>query len=162
MAVPPFSTKNGRFFPLHDNGPQPSTSQHSDFREKDDHIVHIPLSPIRSNVSTGARKEGQTLPETPEGCTQDNGIFHRRNGRRRAGSNGMQRSDEGALTTMGRIYDKVLGFSILTRYMLYIIPLSTLLLIPLLLSIKVFPNAKIGGVRMSWFFVWVSTCLKLK
>lgn len=78
-------------------------------------------------------------------------------GRRRAKSDAvLNPQDEGALTTMGKIYDKILKFSILTRYILYIVPLSLVFVIPIIVSIYGAPNAKIGGVRMLWFFAWVS------
>lgn len=118
---------------------------------RDDHIVNIPLTKIATNVSTGARKEGHTAPVPTE-----EGIFHGHIGRRRAADSGEDGAgEEGALTTMGKFYDKILHFSILTRYLLYIFPLSITLLIPVLVSIYAAPKATIGGVRMKWFFIWM-------
>jgi hypothetical protein len=64
--------------------------------------------------------------------------------------------EEGALNTMGKVYDRILHFSIITRYMLYILPLSLCLLVPILVGVYGAPKASVGGVRMVWFFVWVS------
>ncbi|KAI5799620.1 Mechanosensitive ion channel-domain-containing protein [Pyronema domesticum] len=129
-----------------------------------EHIVNIPLTPIKTSVSsTGARKEGQTMNEysnTNNGSqlgSDGNGDFQPSYiGRRRAKSDAvLNPQDEGALTTMGKIYDKILKFSILTRYILYIVPLSLVFVIPIIVSIYGAPNAKIGGVRMLWFFAWL-------
>jgi len=70
--------------------------------------------------------------------------------------------DEGALTSMGRLYEKILNFSVLTRYLLYIIPLSICFVIVILIGLYVAKDATIGateggtkGVRIVWLFVWV-------
>lgn len=138
-----------------------------------DHIVDIPLTPVRSSTSvtaTGFRKEGQASDppcfKRQETIDTENGIFHKHMGRRRGGA--MQAGGEvsladedGALTTMGRLYEKVLNFSIVTRYLLYIIPLSLFFVGVILIGIFLAPDAAIGagdntpGVRIVWFFVWV-------
>lgn len=136
-----------------------------------DHIVDIPLTPVGSSVSaTGFRKEGQALDppcfKRRETVDTENGIFHKHMGHRRGGA--MQAGgevsladEEGALTTMGRLYEKVLNFSIVTRYLLYIIPLSSFFVGVILIGIFLTPDAAIGagdntpGVRIVWFFVWV-------
>lgn len=69
--------------------------------------------------------------------------------------------DEGTLNTMGRLYEKILNFSIVTRYLLYIIPLSLCFVTVILIGLFIAPHATIGagentdGVRIVWFFVWV-------
>lgn len=45
--------------------------------------------------------------------------------------------------------------SFIVRYFTYIVPLVTLLLIPLLLGVLVFPNANVGGVSLVWFSIWL-------
>ncbi|KAL8744805.1 MAG: hypothetical protein Q9184_007952 [Pyrenodesmia sp. 2 TL-2023] len=56
---------------------------------------------------------------------------------------------------MGKIYDKVLNFSIVTRYFLYVLPLALLIAIPIIVGATAKQKAAIGGVRIVWFFTWV-------
>jgi hypothetical protein len=144
------SPKGEGFLPLHGNMNQPY-GQPTNY----EHIVNIPLTPIMTNASTGARKEGQTMSDYPRKRSIDespNGKAFR--GRRRTkDESGLL--EEGALTTMGKFYDKILHFSIITRYIIYILPLALCLLVPILVSIYAAPKATIGGVRILWFFVWV-------
>lgn len=140
-------------------------------RNNDHIVVDIPLTPIRSNTSaTGARKEGQAInrpdfKREPTGETE-NGIYHKHMGRRRGrtmqtGGDASLVDDEGTLNTMGRLYEKILNFSIVTRYLLYIIPLSLCFVTVILIGLFIAPHATIGagentdGVRIVWFFVWV-------
>lgn len=164
------SPTNQGFLPLHNTNPQPNVNRppapnHAGGRTgPDEHVVNIPLTPIMTNASTGARKEGQKAAEYPRGddCGKggaDDGFQRKTIGRRRAATGtvgGGSAEDEGALTTMGKVYDKILQFSVITRYALYILPLSLCLLVPILVSIYAAPKASIGGVRMLWFFIWVS------
>jgi hypothetical protein len=132
---------------------------------RDEHIVDIPLTPIRTNVSTGARKEGQSIggsnvsgSDTFEGedVQTKTGLFHRHRGRRRAKTESpISTEEEDVITTMGRFYEKVLGFSIITRYLLYVLPLALIFLIVILIGRFAAKNAEIGGVKLYWFFFWV-------
>ena len=45
--------------------------------------------------------------------------------------------------------------SFIVRWFTYIVPVVALLLIPLLLGARVFPNAHVGGVKLVWFSVWL-------
>lgn len=135
------------------------------------HIVDIPLTPVKSNSgATGARKEGQAIGhpyfKRQESTDAEYGIFHKHMGRRRggtaqAGGDASLVDEEGALTTMGRLYEKFLNFSIVTRYLLYVIPLSLFFVGAILIGLFLSPGATIGagdntpGVRIVWFFVWV-------
>ncbi len=47
--------------------------------------------------------------------------------------------------------------SFIVRYFTYIVPLVTLLLIPLLLGALVFPSVNVGGVKLVWFSIWLET-----
>ncbi|KAG0136971.1 Mechanosensitive ion channel-domain-containing protein [Tuber indicum] len=169
------SPRNSGFIPLESmnqsrqqqGGLSPSNAQSA----KDDHIVNIPLTPVMTNLSTGARKEGQSmtrpdLNRNATDATEDAGIFHRHMGRRRArkmetGGDASLVEDEGALTAMGRLYEKILNFSVLTRYLLYIIPLSMCFVVVILIGLYVAKDAAIGatertrGVRIVWLFVWL-------
>ena len=105
----------------------------------------IPLQQVRSNASsTGARKANQGLAaglnmdgSKPEySGNEKQGLFHR--GRRRAKQDkGPTRSDtlasdEFSVNAMGRLYNKIVGFSVVTRYLIYIIPISMVLAVPLI------------------------------
>lgn len=56
---------------------------------------------------------------------------------------------------LGRIYNKILTFSILTRYILYILPVAILLAIPLLVFVTVAHDANIKGICLFGLFVWL-------
>ena len=45
--------------------------------------------------------------------------------------------------------------SVIIRWFFYIIPLFSVLLIPLLLGLFLFPRASVGGVSLLWFSVWL-------
>lgn len=112
--------------------------------------VGIPLTQIRSNSSTGARKPNQALEVSGSDAssgTEKGGLFHR--GRRRIkNEQGPQRqgtlgSDEFSLNTMGRIYKKIVNFSVITRYFIYILPVALILAAPLVTLKIVDPDGKI-------------------
>src|SRR2546421_7292383 len=54
-----------------------------------------------------------------------------------------------------RTYQKTKMFSVVIRYFLYVLPLGSLLAIPIICGVTVAPKAQIGGVRIVWFFIWV-------
>ncbi|KAI5198983.1 hypothetical protein AUEXF2481DRAFT_3351 [Aureobasidium subglaciale EXF-2481] len=63
--------------------------------------------------------------------------------------------EEDTLNRMGRIYNKILNFSIITRYFVYVSPLALCIAIPIIVGATAAPNAKIGGVPIVWFFTWI-------
>ncbi|KAI1506330.1 Mechanosensitive ion channel-domain-containing protein [Biscogniauxia marginata] len=106
----------------------------------------IPLTQVRSNASsTGARKPSQGVAtgfsqhspvDEKEQEADKHGFFHR--GRRRAKeeeppstSDGLA-SDELSLNAMGRLYNKIIQASVVTRYLVYIVPVGLLLAVPLI------------------------------
>ncbi|KAI1452896.1 Mechanosensitive ion channel-domain-containing protein [Annulohypoxylon moriforme] len=103
----------------------------------------IPLTQVRSNASsTGARKPNQgtaTGFSMESKNTEENekhSFFHR--GRRQAkkdnvsGENDNLTSDEASLNAMGRLYNKIIHASVVTRYLVYIVPVALLLAVPLI------------------------------
>ncbi|KAK4122524.1 hypothetical protein N657DRAFT_575327 [Parathielavia appendiculata] len=96
----------------------------------------IPLRTIKSNTSsTGARRVNT------EGMDEKHTLFDRAvggpAGRRRiqkdlkrAGSTGISEGAE--LNAMGRLYNKIVGFSVVTRYLVYVLPIAILLAVPLI------------------------------
>lgn len=60
-----------------------------------------------------------------------------------------------ALNKMGRLYTKILNFSIVTRYMIYVAPIALILAIPIILSqIKVITGG-IGDTEPRRFWIWI-------
>lgn len=131
-----------------------------------DATIDIPLTTV--TTKTGARKADNNGPPPGYGVQtspppKDNekaGLFRRGvAGRRKVAKKSMEhRRDDGeeaTLNQMGRLYDKILNFSIVTRYFVYVLPLALLIAIPIVIGATGAKNARIGGVRIVWFFTWV-------
>jgi len=126
-----------------------------------DATIDIPLEEVPSSgVPPGARSDNPSFaPLKDDNAHEKHTLFR---GRRR-GPAGLQKpgdvgydGEEDTITTMGRIYKKILDFSIITRYMLYVAPLAILLAIPIIVGgPPITDNPTIGRVRLRWFFVWV-------
>ncbi|EME88708.1 uncharacterized protein MYCFIDRAFT_213383 [Pseudocercospora fijiensis CIRAD86] len=132
-----------------------------------DVTIDIPLEPVKTSASSGgglrnhsAQNVGlQPINTNSQSSEKKSWIRGRRTkpvegqGTGRVGYDG----EEDTLTTMGKIYDKILGFSIITRYFLYVLPLGLLIAVPIIVgsfySEKNMPE--IGGVSLVWFFTWV-------
>ncbi|KYK61282.1 Mechanosensitive ion channel family protein [Drechmeria coniospora] len=100
----------------------------------------IPLSTIRSNASTtGTRKPvfaTSTSYDSSPTANEKGESRPRHAGRRKRMGDGLGRAGTGdsdivSVNAMGRIYAKVVGFSNITRYMVYIIPVGILLAVPI-------------------------------
>lgn len=78
-------------------------------------------------------------------------------GRRRVENNMRQGQDgeEEILTQMGKIYERILNFSIFTRYLLYVLPLALIIALPIIIGATAARKSRIGGVRILWFFTWI-------
>ncbi|KAG9039695.1 hypothetical protein FRB95_007122 [Tulasnella sp. JGI-2019a] len=60
-------------------------------------------------------------------------------------------------TRAGRLYAYLLNLSIVTRWILYIVPFAALLWIPGALGLTAFPNAEIWHVKLLWWSLWTTT-----
>ncbi|KAK9428444.1 Mechanosensitive ion channel-domain-containing protein [Lipomyces doorenjongii] len=141
----------------------------------DEHIVYIPPSPVRSHsgsrISELTRQRSRAASSRVARTSSDDsdeeddyfGIHRpqsiRQKGRRRlrndlAGESGLY-SGGGSLTWLGRVYEVVWSFSLVTRYMIYIFPLGLILSIPIFVGAFAATDASLGGVRIVWIFVWV-------
>lgn len=132
-----------------------------------DATTDIPLTTVQTNKSGGARKADRSLsnPQTGSQSTAENekaNYFKRHAaGRRKARTETANRhkdddGDEDTLTQMGQIYNKILEFSIVTRYFLYVLPLAIVIAIPIIIGATAAQDTKIDGhVRIVWFFSWV-------
>jgi hypothetical protein len=119
---------------------------------------HIPLEKVVSHASTtGARRPDATPIPVPDTGDNEKSGFHR-GMRKRGGSGSAAHSaeeEDGVLTTMGKFYNAVLNFSVVTRYFIYVLPLALLLAVPILVGALAAKDAMIGGVRIVWLFVWI-------
>lgn len=59
------------------------------------------------------------------------------------------------LKLLGRVYTKILTFSIITRYAFYIFPVSILLGIPLIILGTTQKDVHVDGVKLMGLFVWL-------
>lgn len=132
-----------------------------------DATIDIPLTTVTSR--TGARKINSQSPTSygrqesyPDVRNNEKEPLRKRHpaGRRRKvkGNERGKMGDDGeedTLTRMGKIYHKILNFSIVTRYFLYVLPLALIIAIPIVIGATASPSATLGGVRIVWFFSWV-------
>ncbi|KAK3906445.1 Mechanosensitive ion channel-domain-containing protein [Staphylotrichum tortipilum] len=126
----------------------------------------IPLRPVKSNASsTGARRVNT------EGMDEKHALFDKavsgggpagrrrvNKGLKRAGSSGL--SEEASLNAMGRLYNTIIGFSVVNRYLVYVVPVAILLAIPIIVLVLTGNknSVKLGaGDRHSLFllFLWI-------
>ncbi|KAK5125693.1 hypothetical protein LTR85_011967 [Meristemomyces frigidus] len=127
-----------------------------------DATIDIPLEQIPTNNGGGGLRgqDSMTALRPSETSNKERRQFFR--GRRvktppaghntgRVGYDG----EEDRVNAMGRFYKKVLGSSIIIRYLVYVLPLAALIAIPIIVGATVAQDAKIGGVRIVWFFSWV-------
>ncbi|KAF3927511.1 hypothetical protein AA313_de0201482 [Arthrobotrys entomopaga] len=139
-------------------------------RPSDDHVVNIPLTPIESHRSVRT-KEGSivafntssdkvhrpSFERAPPTLDAMGPSFEKRGGKRRLIKDNQSDANDGegaALTKVGKIYEKILNFSFLTRWMIYIAPLALCLAIPIIVGATAAPEAELGGVRIVWVFAW--------
>lgn len=140
----------------------PNQSDTSTMSNPNDATISIPMSNV-NNSKTGARKTDSYTPTTtgtPEQQLNEKAGFYQRHvaGRRRTEKKtGKKNSDgeEEIITQMGMIYNKILNFSVVTRYFLYVLPLATIIATPIIIGATAAQNATLGGVRIVWIFSWL-------
>jgi hypothetical protein len=143
-----------RSFRLSNHGFQPLSGRGDNM----DRTTDIPLQTVVSHTPS------QHTPTSSNEKSEKTGMFHR--GRRqiakvdsRTGAPLPPRGHEEktVLNRMGRIYTKILDFSIVTRYMIYVAPIALLLAIPIILSQTGNTNTKgsIGGTEQKKFWIWI-------
>ena len=128
----------------------------------------IPLAPVvGQGAATASANPYQSLqvPDTSFQEKSGGGGARRRFAGRRvkrsdraADDRGRGHGDDGSeeqLTQMGRLYKRVLDFSILARYIILVVPVALLIAIPIVLGATAAKKAKLGGVRIVWIFTWV-------
>ena len=145
-------------------------SNSGEMANPNDVTIDIPMTKV---TSTGVRKANtntfspvvtQPTGEFPDTMNEKHHHSHFHPGaglrRRKIEAQGKENKDnsDGNITLAGKIYMKIYNFSVITRYLLYVVPVAVVIAVPLVLGATVFPNARIGGrsgVKLLWFFVWV-------
>ncbi|EPS28772.1 hypothetical protein PDE_03718 [Penicillium oxalicum 114-2] len=131
-----------------------------------DVTIDIPLTETLSRGQNGVRRWGsQTGSSAPINHSPEEGEKAALTGpgRRRRHNTDINDStgrpsdapEDGSVNVVGRIYQAVYNFSVVTRYMIYVIPVGLLLAVPIIVGATVAPDAKIGGVHLYWFFTWI-------
>ena len=134
----------------------------------------IPLSNVKSNNSTGARKQGEEAPYQIPTNDEKSRLFHRSKGaggkrqlkklesQNRVDTEGNQVSVNG----LGRLYNKIVNFSVVTRYLVFVVPIALILAVPIVLfalltseptkehpkDTRFFLNTGVKGI---FFFTWI-------
>ncbi|KAH6724469.1 Mechanosensitive ion channel-domain-containing protein [Leptodontidium sp. 2 PMI_412] len=130
----------------------------------------IPLTNVQTRASsTGARKPGEgvmndgDLSNQPTSTDEEKkGLFHR-GGRRKAkkiDSKPVRRGTDGeeiSITGLGKLYNKIVTFSVVTRYLMYVAPIASLIAIPIVIYAATDRNARfVGtGVKVWLFWLWI-------
>ncbi|KAF6809215.1 serine/threonine protein kinase (mechanosensitive ion channel) [Colletotrichum musicola] len=124
--------------------PGPLSPRHSGFlpigntKSNDMPDGDIPLTQVKSAASTGARKPtmNATNDDSGSGDNEKHGLFHRKGGRRKKKAelsrHGTAGSDDFKVNAMGRLYNKITSASVVSRYLVYIVPVGLLLAVPLI------------------------------
>lgn len=141
------------------------TDHHVRMASPNDATIDIPLEHVPTNNGGGGLRTQNSmtaLRSSPSNSSPSKEKHQFFRGRRVKESRDGKRTghvgydgEEDTITTMGKLYDKVLNFSLVTRYFLYVLPLAALIAIPIVVGATVAEGAKIGGVRIVWFFGWV-------
>ncbi|KAF4545065.1 Serine threonine protein kinase [Lasiodiplodia theobromae] len=130
-----------------------------------DATIDIPLETVVSRTPSTGMRSGSVAPitkmATHEEPNEKEGATHHY-GRRvkkldkgeRTGKIGYD-GEEDYINRVGKIYFKILHFSIITRYFIYVLPLALCIAVPIIVGATAAQDAKIGGVRIVWFFTWV-------
>lgn len=123
--------------------------------------IDIPLESVRPNSAEQASQGSTTAVHTNNTSAQSRKrqMFRGRRSRpvsmgyrsRKVGYDG----EEDTVNTMGKVYKQIMAFSVLTRYLLYIIPLAAIFAIPIIVGATTGNEAQIGGVPTLWFFTWI-------
>ncbi|KAG4034176.1 hypothetical protein MFRU_003g01490 [Monilinia fructicola] len=131
--------------------------------DSNDMTDNIPLTQVRTGASsTGARRAGDGIlagsSENDSGKEDEKqGMFRKRiAGRRkvqpaRRGTNGEEISVNG----LGRLYNTIVNFSVVTRYMFYVAPIGILLAVPIVIFAIFYNTATIGKMKLYLFFTWI-------
>ncbi|KAI9713287.1 MAG: hypothetical protein M1828_001460 [Chrysothrix sp. TS-e1954] len=126
-----------------------------------DATIDIPLQKVPTTggttlngTSTPNEKGGFFHRAGPNGASSTPNTQNRRGIRRSRYGGGRPGSQEKNVNTMGRVYHKIANFSIVTRYLLYVVPVGAVLAIPIILGATVEDGEQVDGVAIQWIFAW--------
>ena len=134
---------------------------HDGMHNPNDATIDIPLTETTSRGQNGVRKWGSNTQNAEPADGEKANIAPGRRRRRQdsdineATGKPSESSEDGTLNRMGRIYDAIYNFSIVTRYMIYVLPIGALIAIPIIVGATVSKKARIGGVHFYWIFTWI-------
>jgi hypothetical protein len=131
----------------------------------------IALQPVKSHASaTGVRKVQSTAAaglssSGADGDDEKDGAH----GRRKRMGTGMVRKDSDQsedsvrLNAMGRLYTRIVGYSVITRYLIYVLPVGLMLAVPLIVmpltghknDIPVGKKDGKDGPALFYLFLWI-------
>ncbi|GFP58260.1 hypothetical protein ACSS6W_005457 [Trichoderma asperelloides] len=130
-------------------------------------IPLAPLTTVKSSASTTGARRPMLNAHSNDEHNEKHGAHHRHAGRRRRmDDESLKRRQTGedvSMNAMGRLYAKIVGFSVITRYMVYVVPVGILLAVPLIVlpltghknDIRLGTNAGAHGPPLFYLFLWI-------
>lgn len=117
----------------------------------------IPLSQVRTKNTTNS------MPSPDMQTSNEKSTLFRRKGTRKHGKRQLRPRRTGTddepetLTGLGKFYKKVVNYSIITRYLIYVAPIALAVAVPIVVGkvTEAGRNAYIAGLQMFWFFLWI-------
>ena len=69
--------------------------------------------------------------------------------------------EEVKVNGLGRIYNRIVNFSVVTRYLVYVLPIAILLAVPIVLYAVLKPKAFFAttGIKVYLFWSWIEVSL---
>ncbi len=123
--------------------------------------MNIPLAPVSSRDGRQAASAnpyaylgGQDAATNEKSGGVRQSVIGRRVKKEVKSSSG-DADDEPQVNKMGKFYEKILNFSVVTRYIVYVVPLALLIAIPIVIGASAAKKTQLGGVRIVWIFTWV-------
>src|SRR5690348_10804693 len=105
--------------------------------EKKTNVQVTPVSPGLEGKRTHRGRRQASLPITSTG--------------QQVGYDG----EENTVNRLGKIYERIRDFNIVTRNLIYILPIAILLAIPLIIFATAHKDARAGGIRLLGVFIWL-------
>ena len=133
--------------------PSPSQTRMAE-RRLDDDLAMLQAEQQVSNANSDALAKSTSLQRTRSRRTDPVDDFDV-NTNPVHEKNAVYRPPENPSTRLASIFKAIHNSSFLVRYFMYIIPVTALLLIPLLFGALLFKDAHVGGVELMWFAIWL-------
>jgi hypothetical protein len=157
--------------PTHQKGFVPLSNKSSFTMNNND----IPMEQVRTNTSSTWKGRPSTSKESsyprddnePDRALLPPGRGGRRRLKKISSKTRTGTDDEEVSTTgMGKIYQKIVNFSIITRYLVFVLPVAALIAVPLALGATVYKDTRIGrpidvsgerveGMSLLNFSIWL-------